>query len=119
MGQGLLEKSVTEGLPRFGNIRAIEKVLELDIANMDTPFIGIIDLVGEIGGKETLINFMTSSSSYNYHEVDTSDQLTAYRLAEPEVSHHALCVLVKTIEPKIQWHVTKQSLDQLTEYLNT
>ena len=90
VGQGLLEKSVTEGLPRFGNIRTIQKVLELDVANMDTPFIGIIGLISEIDGKETLIDFKTASSPYNDREVKLSDQLTAYQLVEPEIDQLAL-----------------------------
>src|SRR5207247_2532245 len=46
-----------------------------------------------------------------------SDQLTAYQLAEPEAEQAALCVLVKTKEPKIEWHVAVRSCDDLAKFL--
>jgi len=46
-----------------------------------------------------------------------SDQLTAYRLAEPGVEQSALCVLVKTKEPQIVWQPTNRTGAQLGEYL--
>ena len=46
-----------------------------------------------------------------------SDQLTAYQLAEPDVEQTALCVLVKTKEPKIAWHLAKRSGEDLAEFL--
>ena len=46
-----------------------------------------------------------------------SDQLTAYQLAEPEAEQAALRVLVKTKEPKIEWHMAKRSGDDLAEFL--
>ena len=45
------------------------------------------------------------------------NQLTAYALAEPEAQQVALCVLVKTKEPRIEWHFAKRSADALAEYL--
>jgi hypothetical protein len=46
-----------------------------------------------------------------------SDQLTAYKLAEPETEQLALCVLVKTKEPQIEWHCVSRTGEQLAEYL--
>src|SRR6266516_2931987 len=46
-----------------------------------------------------------------------SDQLTAYQLAEPDAEQTALCVFVKTKEPKIEWHVAARSGDDLAEFL--
>jgi hypothetical protein len=81
------------------------------------PFIGVIDLVAEVGGKRTVTDFKTSASSYAEHEVRLSDQLTAYQLAEPEAEQLALCVLVKTKEPKIEWHMSERNSDDLVHYL--
>jgi len=37
--------------------------------------------------------------------------------AEPEAAQAALCVLVKTKEPKIEWRLATRSGDDLTEFL--
>ncbi len=55
------------------------------------PFVGFIDLIGELDGKRTVVDFKTSASSYEEHEALLSDQLTAYQLAEPEVEQVARC----------------------------
>ena len=47
-----------------------------------------------------------------------SDQLTAYTLAEPEAEQVALCILVKTKEPRIEWHFAKRGAGDLAEYLD-
>src|SRR5438876_209743 len=52
------------------------------------------------------------------HEAALSDQLTAYALAEPEAQQVALCILVKTKEPRIEWHFAKRGADALAEYLD-
>jgi hypothetical protein len=46
---------------------------------------------------------INAASSYAEHEVQLSDQLTAYELVEPEAERMALWVLVKTKEPKVRW----------------
>lgn len=38
-------------------------------------------------------------------------------LAEPNTEQLALCVLVKTKEPKIEWHMTHRTGGQLIKYL--
>jgi hypothetical protein len=43
--------------------------------------------------------------------------LTAYHLAEPETEQAALCVLIKTKEPQIEWHLAKRNGEQLIEFL--
>lgn len=116
-GQALLEKFLREELPRVSNIRASEKVFELSITSLDLPFIGVIDLVADLDGKNSVVDFKTSGSAYEDHEVALSDQLTAYQLAEPAAEQTALCVLIKTKEPRIEWHLTQRTGDQLTEYL--
>jgi PD-(D/E)XK nuclease superfamily protein len=42
---------------------------------------------------------------------------SAYQLAEPDAEQAALWVLVKTKEPKIEWHPTQRSPEQSVEYL--
>src|SRR5436309_2387106 len=50
-GVGLLEKFVTEELPRITNVRGAEQVFELDISSLDLPLIGVVDLVADLDGK--------------------------------------------------------------------
>ena len=117
-GQGLLEKFIKEELPRIGKLKAAEKAFELNITSLDLPFIGIIDLIGEVDGKNTVADFKTSGSAYEDHEAALSDQLTAYQLAEPDVEQTALWVLIKTKEPKIEWHPARRTGEQLIEFLS-
>ena len=56
-------------------------------------------------------------SSYRKQDVVLSDQLTAYQLAVPDAKQTALCVLVKTKRPKIEWHVATRSGEDLSEFL--
>lgn len=116
-GQALLKKFVDEELPHLGTVMASERAFELAIPDVDVPFIGVIDLVALRDGRLMLADFKTSSSSYPDHEVALSDQLTAYSLAEPEAEEAALCVFVKTKEPRIEWYLSKRNGTQLTEFL--
>jgi PD-(D/E)XK nuclease superfamily protein len=100
----------------LGN-KASEKVFELRITNLDLPFIGIIDLLADVDGKRTVVDFKTSASAYEGHEVILSDQLTAYQLAEPDAEQAALWVFVKTKEPQMEWHLATRTGDQLIEFL--
>jgi len=116
-GQALLEKFLREELPRIGNVTAAEKSFELRITSLDLPFVGVIDLVADLDGKRTVIDFKTANAAYQEHEAVLSDQLTAYQLAEPDAEQTALCVLVKTKEPKIEWHTAARSGEDLAEFL--
>ena len=116
-GRALLAKFVAEELCRISKITASEKAFELGITGIDKPFIGVVDLVADLDGKRTVTDFKTSASSYAEHEVKLSDQLTAYQLAEPQAMQMALCVLVKTKEPKIEWHVSERNSADLLDYL--
>lgn len=116
-GQVLLEKFVRDEVPRLGSVGGSEQAFDLAISNLEVPFIGIIDLVADLNGKRAVIDFKTSASAYQAHEVALSDQLTAYRLAVPEAEDAALCVFVKTKEPRIEWYVSKRNGAQLTEFL--
>ncbi|PKO18705.1 hypothetical protein CVU37_04785 [candidate division BRC1 bacterium HGW-BRC1-1] len=113
----LLQSFIRDELPKLGKIIASEKPFDLSISNLDSPFIGVIDLVAEIDGERTVIDFKTASQAYDDYEVVLSDQLTAYALAEPDAQQSALCVFVKTKEPRIDWYLAKRTSVQLAEFL--
>lgn len=117
-GEALLEKFVREEAKKVATVTAVEKVFEVDISSLDLPFIGVIDLVAKMRGKRTVIDFKTSQTRYAAHEVLLADQLTAYKLGEPAAEQVALCVLVKTKKPLIEWHVTQRNEAQLLAYLH-
>jgi hypothetical protein len=81
-GRQLIEKFITEELPRVGEVASVEKPFELNISTLQVPLVGIIDLGADIDGKKTVTDFKTSGSAYEDHEVVLSDQLTGYQLAE-------------------------------------
>jgi CRISPR/Cas system-associated exonuclease Cas4 (RecB family) len=116
-GEKLLEKFLREEAPKIQKVFGIEKKFELAITSLDLPFIGIVDLVAQVGGQTTIVDFKTAASDYEDHEVELSDQLTAYWLADPEAKNVALCVLVKTKEPRIEWHFAERDAGRLAEYL--
>jgi CRISPR/Cas system-associated exonuclease Cas4 (RecB family) len=116
-GESLLNKFVAHELQRIANVRCVERPFELRVTGLDVPFVGIIDLAADVEGKPTVVDFKTSGSAYDEHEAALADQLTAYNLAEPTVAQLALCVLVKTKEPKIEWHMTSRTGTDLSEYL--
>lgn len=116
-GRVLLEKFVTEQLPQIGTVKSAEQDFRLNISGLDLPFIGIIDLVTESRGRTAVTDFKTSASSYAGYEAIMSDQLTAYQLAVPEADKLALCLLIRTKEPRIEWHLTYREGPKLVEYL--
>lgn len=116
-GQALLERFAQEALPRIGKVVAVEQRFELAVTDLDLPFVGIVDLVASVDGRKTLVDFKTATSRYGRHEIEMSDQLTAYQLAEPDAEQIAFCVLVKTKTPKVEWHVGRRSGERLAEYL--
>jgi len=116
-GAKLLEKFLKAEAPKIQHIESVEKKFELRITLLELPFVGIADLVAQVNGLKTVVDFKTSGSDYEDHEVMLSDQLTAYWLADPEAQKVALCVLVKTKEPMIEWHFAERDAERLTEYL--
>src|SRR5437899_12623355 len=117
-GEKLLAKFLAEEATKIRQARGIERKFELRVTALGAPFVGIIDLVGRVDDRLTVIDFKTAGSDYEDHEVALSDQLTAYALAEPEAEQVALCILVKTKEPRIEWHFARRSADGLAEYLD-
>ncbi len=116
-GKKLLAKFVEEELSKIERVHTVEESFRLDVTSLEVPVVGIIDLVADVDGKRTVIDFKTSGSTYASHEVQMSDQLTAYQLAEPSAERAALCVLVKTKTPKIEWQVAKRSGGDFREFL--
>jgi len=117
-GEKLLEKFLQEEVAKIQKVFSVEKKFDLTITSLGLPFVGIVDLVARVKGHKTIVDFKTAASDYEDHEVVLSDQLTAYFLGEPEARQVALCVLVKTKEPRIEWHVSKRNASHLTEYLD-
>ncbi len=117
IGVALLERFVAQELPKLSAVEAIEAPFQLDVTSLDLPLVGVIDLVAALSGLRTVIDFKTSAAGYGEHEVALSDQLTAYQLAEPTAQAAALCVLVKTKDPRIEWHVTARSGPQFGAFL--
>ncbi len=117
-GEKLLQKFLKEEAPKIRKVMGVERKFELAVTSLDQPFVGIVDLFSELGGQTTIVDFKTANADYEAHTVELSDQLTAYFLGEPEAQQVALCVLVKTKEPRIEWHVSKRDAGHLAEYLD-
>jgi RecB family exonuclease len=116
-GTALLRRFVAEEAPRISTVHAVEKSFSLTVTRLGAPLIGVVDLVAELDGTLTVIDFKTAKSAYPEHEVTLSDQLTAYQLAEPEAEQVAFCILVKTKEPRIDWHISRREGASLRTYL--
>lgn len=116
-GEAILRKFLGDEVPKLGPIRAVEKPFTFSVSGIELPMVGIIDLVAELSGRLTIIDFKTAAASYGADDAALSDQLTVYSLAEPTVEDLALCVLVKTKEPKIQWQFTQRDGERLAAYL--
>ena len=116
-GEKLLQKFLREEVPKIQKVLSVEKKFELSVTSLPLPFIGIVDLTAEVEGQTTIVDFKTAACAYEEHEVALSDQLTAYWLADPQAQRVALCVLVKTKEPRIEWHFAERDAGRLAEYL--
>src|SRR3984893_9369559 len=116
-GRIRLEKFVSEQLPQIGTVKAVEQDFRLNITGLDLPFVGIIDLITESRGHTAVTDCKPSGSAYAGYEAIMSDQLTAYQLAVPDADKLSLCLLIKTKEPRIEWHVSYRSGPRLVEYL--
>lgn len=117
IGVALLKMFLADCLPKISDVRGSERSFEIGVSNLDSPFVGIIDLDANLDGKRTIIDFKTAATRYAEHEAKLSDQLSAYQMAEPDAERTALCVLVKTKVPKIEWHVSERNSDDLMAYV--
>src|SRR5439155_15761634 len=88
-GEKLLQKFLQEEVPGIQKVFSIEKKFELSVTSLAQPFIGIVDLVAQVDGQTTIVDFKTAASDYEDYEVILSDQLTAYWLADPEAQRVA------------------------------
>ena len=116
-GKHLLEKFVREETQKITKVIAVEQVFEFYLSGLDLPFVTVLDLVAEVKGKKTLVEFKTAATDFERFEVELLDQATAYHLADPEIEQVAVCVFVKTKKPQIRWHFTKRSADEVIAYL--
>lgn len=117
VGRTCLSRFVEEEHPKLHDVTASEQPFRLMVTSLGLPFVGVIDLAAGLHRKRTVIDFKTAASAYQEHEVALSDQLTAYQLAEPEAEQSALCVFVKTKEPRIDWLLSERRPHQVLEYL--
>lgn len=116
-GANLLQKFMDEELSGIESVEAVEMPFELSISNLDVPFVGVIDLIAQIAGRRVVVDFKTASAGFSDHDAPLSDQLSAYRLADPDADDAAYCVLRKTKEPRIDWHYAGSSADQLPTFI--
>ncbi|GMW03104.1 MAG: hypothetical protein AMXMBFR84_42400 [Candidatus Hydrogenedentota bacterium] len=116
-GQMLLSKFVLEEHWRISCVEASERPFELEVSSLETPLVGIIDLVARVEGVVSVVDFKTSGSAYQDHESALSDQLTAYQIAVPHAKQCVFCVFVKTKEPRIEWHYSTRIGRDLMDYL--
>src|SRR5262249_11545473 len=63
IGETLLAKFVAEEVPKLSNVTATERPFELSVTDLDLPFVGVIDLVADLDGKRTVVDFKTSGSA--------------------------------------------------------
>lgn len=116
-GEQLLEKFLKNERRRLTSILAVEKPFRLAVTALPVPFVGIIDLIAEMDGQATVVDFKTSGSRYEADDVILSDQLTAYQITEPETTRTGLCVFLKLKEPRVEWQFAERNGSRLTEYL--
>ena len=116
-GEALLKRFLADDVSHLGAVEAVEKGFSLAITTLEIPFVGAVDLVAELDGKRTVVDFKTAAKVYAEHEVALADQLTAYELAHPEAEQVALCVFVKTAKPEIRWYTSERKPDDLAAYL--
>jgi hypothetical protein len=100
IGEALLQKFLAEEAHKFEQVFAVEAKFHIGASNLAAPLVGTLDLVAQLEGKRTLVEFKTGVNDWGEYDVLLSDQLTAYRLAEPEVEQTAICVLVKRVCPR-------------------
>jgi RecB family exonuclease len=117
IGEALLGKFLAEEARKFEQIFAVEAQFHIGVSNVAAPLIGTLDLIAQLEGKKTLVEFKTGANDWGEHDVLLSDQLTIYGLAEPEVEQTAICVFVKKRVPEIVWHFTERTPGQQVEYL--
>jgi ATP-dependent exoDNAse (exonuclease V) beta subunit len=62
-GEALLAKFAKEELSKLSEITAVERPFKLAVTSLDLPLVGIIDLVGKVNGKRTVVDWKTAGSA--------------------------------------------------------
>jgi len=120
IGKRLLERFLAEEASRFSEVAPenVQRRLTADLEGLTV--IGYPDLYCKVDGLLTLVDFKTAASPYDPEEVALNEQLTAYwwlLLANDlPVERVAFCVLLKLKEPKIGWHFSTRSEEEVVEY---
>ena len=78
-----LFKAFYENMPdNIGNIIAIEEPFQFNIAGVDVPIIGVMDLVEEDeSGMLVIADYKTSAKAYSKGQVAKNFQMTVYQMA--------------------------------------
>jgi len=120
IGKKLLDRFVSEEAPRFTEVSPENVQCRLSAQVNDLVVVGYPDLVSQVDGLLSLVDFKTSLSSYDPEEVQLNEQLTAYWwlcLANGlPVERVAFCVLLKLKEPRIEWYFSARSEQDVAEY---
>jgi PD-(D/E)XK nuclease superfamily protein len=117
IGEALLQKFLVQEAQKFEQVLAVEAEFHIGASNVSAPLVETLDLLAVLHGKKTLVEFKTGANDWGEHDVLLSNQLTAYRLAEPHGERTAICVFVKKREPEILWHFTERTAERQVEYL--
>lgn len=116
-GLGLMAYFLAHERDRLTKISGIESKFSVQVSSLPVPLVGVIDLVAELDGILTVIDWKTSSSSYGEEDVHLSDQLTTYTLAHPEIPDVAYGLFVKTKEPRFEWHRSRRTGEEVGDLL--
>src|SRR5262249_19787158 len=108
-GRALLQTFMANDRWRIRTVYDVEKRFAVTMAGLPRPIIGIIDLIADMDGRRTVIDWKTAGQHYGPWSADLSDQLTTYWLAEPQAEQVAFGVLLKTKSPEIQWVVSRRT----------
>src|SRR2546427_7658515 len=54
-GENLLKKFLAEEVPKIRKVFAVEQKFALGVTSLNLPFIGIVDLIAEVGGRKAIV----------------------------------------------------------------
>lgn len=114
----MLSKFMAEERPRITRVQAVEKRFEITMTGLPWPILGVADLIADVDGELTVVDFKTAGQHYAVWEAELSDQLSTYLLAEPQAPQVAFCVFLKTKAPEIQWCFGRRGPRDFTAYLD-
>jgi CRISPR/Cas system-associated exonuclease Cas4 (RecB family) len=118
IGVGLVGKYVTEFAPKRFPV-AVEKEFEINIPEVERPFRGKIDFIGQ---DNFLLEHKTANKSWPESRLENTDQVQAYYLAYMNLTGEwptgfGFDIAVKTKKPKIQDLYTSRTSWQVEEYV--